>query len=329
MGDKTKIAWADATWNPIQGTKGRWHCTKVSPGCQHCYAERMNIRFGGPPFKEGADTLRMETDDHALLWQPLRWKRPRRIFVESMGDLFHEDVPDEWIDRIVGVILRAPRHVFMMLTKRPERMRDYFSGPAHAAGLATAGASFPIRNLWLGVSVEDQQRADERLPFLKATPAVIRFVSCEPLLGPVTLWEDQEGILRGPGVFEMGGVTPSTPDSPPEGYDCSYPFLDWVIVGGESGYIARPMDIAWVRSLRDQCIQGKTSFFFKQWGRYQPIYVDPPDHPGIYEGRYLDGRMTASRVPKVHQLPALDGRVWNEWPETPFGPSSGPFPRKE
>ncbi len=206
MGDKTGIAWTDATWNPLRG------CTRVSSGCENCYAEKVAARFSGPglPY-EGLATrgparwtgkVRL-AEKH--LDDPLRWRRPRRIFVNSMSDLFHESVPDEWIDRIFAVMALAPQHTFQVLTKRPGRMRSYLSRDLHAHHLLVAihgmKATFtervraisgkqgvyegPLANVHLGVSVEDQATADERIPLLLETPAAVRFISAEPLLGPI------------------------------------------------------------------------------------------------------------------------------------------------
>ena len=261
---KTSIEWTDETWNPVTG------CTKVSPGCRHCYAERFSERFRGVPghpFEMGFDlTLRPER-----LAQPLGWKKPRRVFVNSMSDLFHEDVPDEFIDRVFVVMSLAQRHTFQVLTKRAERMREYCSSPetlgrivADTAevldGIDSAkvaishhedgfqGIRWP--HVWLGVSVEDQKRADERIPLLLETPAAVRFVSAEPLLGPVDFGAAMDQI-------------------------------DWVIVGGESGPGARPMDPEWARFLREQCHACRLSaakacipFFMKQMAKKKPIPED-------------------------------------------------------
>ncbi len=227
------IEWTEETWNPVTG------CTKVSQGCQHCYAERFSERFRsvkGHPYEMGFDlTLRPERLDH-----PLRWKKPRRVFVNSMSDLFHEDVPDEFIDRVFVVMSMTGRHTFQVLTKRAERMRDYCSSPATVGRIVTdslelldgidvshhhahfSAITDGLPNVWLGVSVEDQKRTDERIPLLLETPAAVRFVSAEPLLGMIDFGEALNEI-------------------------------DWVIVGGESGPGARPMNPDWVRSIRDQC----------------------------------------------------------------------------
>jgi len=240
MGRTTNIEWTDATWNPVRG------CSRVSEGCRNCYAERQAARFkdvgqpfhqfvkrhvnGEPRWTGKVELVEKHLDD------PLHWKIPRRIFVNSMSDLFHEALPDEVIDRVFAVVTLCPQHAFQVLTKRPERMLSYCSSNATLGRLVSlvaksigiegvtvnwtwkddgfTGVHFP--NVWLGVSVEDQKTADERIPLLLQTPAAVRFVSYEPALGPVD-WRQ-------------------------------IPHLDWVIVGGESGPGARPFDIAWARN---------------------------------------------------------------------------------
>lgn len=286
MADKTDIEWTDATWNPITG------CSVVSPGCTNCYA----MKLAGTRLKDHPSRRGLTADSKAgPVWngqvrfnpewldQPLRWKRPRRIFVCAHGDLFHESVPDAWIDQVFAVMALAPQHTFQVLTKRSARMRAYMAGLValfHASpdglyervGEAFADLAFgepdearaafdvvdwPLPNVWLGVSAEDQPRADERIPDLLATPAAVRFASLEPLLGPVDLDAPQEnnGWLS---WVEFG--------------------LDWVIVGGENG--PRPMHPDWVRQVRDQCSQEHVPFFFKQWGSWQPVEaVEGPHGP--------------------------------------------------
>jgi len=271
MAEHSLIEWTDATWNPVTG------CSVVSPGCTNCYAMRLaGTRLAHHPSRAGltrdskagpvwTGEVRL---NEAWLTQPLRWRRPRRIFVCAHGDLFHEAVPDAWIDKVFAVMALAPQHVFQVLTKRPERMRDYLSTRAgdwttvwpdanppgslpisrHKQRLAMRGAgwpdakirpSFPLPNVWPGTSVERQQEADERIPHLLATPAAVRWVSAEPLLGPLdgTKWLHR---------------------------------LDWVVAGGESGPGSRPMHPDWLRSLRDQCIAAGVPLFFKQWGDWHP-----------------------------------------------------------
>ncbi len=215
MAQRSSIEWTEATWNPVTG------CSKVSPGCAHCYAETFAERFrgvAGHPYERGFDLqLRPER-----LEQPLIWTEPRMIFVNSMSDLFHEDIPDKFIESVLGVMAEAHWHTFQILTKRSERL----------AQLAPR-LSWPD-NVWMGVSVENQ-RWTCRIDDLRKVPAKIRFLSCEPLLGPLRL------DLRG---------------------------IDWVIVGGESGPHARPMKADWAREIRRQCEEADVAFFFKQWGAY-------------------------------------------------------------
>ena len=222
MSDKTTIEWTDATWNPVTG------CTKVSAGCDHCYAERFSERFRGVPghpFENGFDlTLRPERVE-----QPLKWKAPRHIFVNSMSDLFHKDIPRPFIDQVFDTMEQADWHVFQVLTKRSSLMRDYVN--------RRYKSSITPSHIWLGVSVEDQS-ALTRMRHLKQANATIRFISFEPLIGPM-------------GTIDLTGI-------------------HWAIVGGESGPGFRPVDPEWVRELRDQCVESNVAFFFKQWGGRTP-----------------------------------------------------------
>ncbi len=293
MADKSAIEWTDATWNPIVG------CSVVSPGCAHCYAMRFaGARLAHLPLYDGltqaskagpvwTGALRM---NEKALDTPLRWKKPRRIFVNSMGDLFHEDVPDEWIDRVFAVMRFAPQHIFQVLTKRALRMRAYiesYPSRMRAAGLPVTEEPFcwPLENVWIGVSAEDQTRWDERVPHLLAAPAAVRFVSAEPLLDRI------------------------------EPNMCDLMCIDWLIVGGESGRGARPMHPDWARNLRESCAVTGTAFFFKQWGEWAPI--EPPQSdddfgPGarLIDGQWMrrDGKKAAGRV--------LDDREHNAFPVT-------------
>lgn len=232
MADATAIEWTDATWNPVTG------CTKISAGCDHCYAERFAERFRGTPghpFEMGFDlTLRPDR-----LEQPLRWRRPRMIFVNSMSDLFHKDIPQEFIVRVFDTMERAHWHTFQVLTKRSSLMRDFLR--------RRYGAIRAPVHMWFGVSVEDGSKKS-RIRHLHDAPAGVRFLSIEPLIAPM-------------GKIDLMGI-------------------DWVIVGGESGPGARPMDPTWVRDLRDQCVASGVAFFFKQWGGLRPKSG----------GRELDGR---------------------------------------
>lgn len=289
MGDRTGIEWTGSTWTPIRARnratgKLGWHCVHVSPGCKNCYAESWNKPRGtGLPFKPGhAADVEIILDERMLL-EPLRWTKPRKIFVCSMTDLFADFVPTEMIDRVFAVMALAPQHTFQVLTKRAERMRAYVYGlpnrddivgraAAHLWGGRNPDAVFhdvmravrlPLPNVWLGVSAEDQARADERVPELLATPAAVRFVSAEPLLGPIRFDE-----LRPDGIkFTLNGLTGQGEHL--LGFTGQTGKLDQIIVGGESGPGARPMHPDWARSIRDQCAAARTAFFFKQWGEFQ------------------------------------------------------------
>lgn len=282
MADKTLIEWTQATWNPVTG------CAKVSQGCKHCYAEREWPRMTKlVPAYAGRDFTDVRTHVDRLD-QPLRWRRPRRIFVNSMSDLFHQDVPDEFIAAVFGVMAACPQHTFQVLTKRPDRMLAWFKWHAsrvqekdwrymkwrvceqeaveHLPNLPATGCAqpWPLPNVWLGVSVEDQTAADERIPLLLATPAAVRWISAEPLLGPVDLSAEYLAMKCG-GTYPFKGV-------PDEYRTKLIDLLDWVVVGGESGPKARPMHPGWVRSLRDQCASAGVPFLFKQWGEWATCY---------------------------------------------------------
>lgn len=277
MAEHSTIEWTEATWNPITG------CTLVSEGCRHCYAaELATTRLRNHPSRTGLARKNAAGEakftgevrfHEQWLDQPLRWKRPRRIFVCAHSDLFHESVPDEWIDRVFAVMALAPQHTFQCLTKRPERARDYLSGLT--VGVRIAGAAiripqvgrdvmtftvdWPLPNVWLGTSVEDQAAADARIPVLLAAPAAVHFLSAEPLLGPIDLTGEYLTARLGNYPF---------PWLPDEHRTKIVEMLDWVIVGGESGRHARPMHPEWARSLRDQCAAAGVAFFFKQWGEW-------------------------------------------------------------
>lgn len=345
MADRTKIEWTrspdgtpGATWNPLRG------CSRVSDGCRHCYAETVAARFSGPgqPYaglakrvtrpdgtSEARWTGKVEFVEH-MLDQPLRWKRPRRIFVNSMSDLFHESVPDEWIDQVFAVMALAPRHAFQALTKRPERMRKYVSDIATQGriaralidrhlltGISTFAAgpdwpvcsigdiddpddvalkAWPLPNVWLGTSVEDQARADERIPILLDTPAAIRWISAEPLLSQVDI---------SPWLF---GGDPPCPKCPKDiDCDCGWqtrrelgqPHLSWIVVGGESGPGARPFDIEWARILVYQCKTSDVPVFVKQMGS-RPIAMKDKG---------------ACPEPWPLALDSRSGTDMDEWPE--------------
>ncbi|MBX5015910.1 phage Gp37/Gp68 family protein [Rhizobium lentis] len=274
MSDGTKIEWTDATWNPITG------CAIVSPGCTNCYAMKLaGTRLQHHPSRAGLTkdskagpvwTGEVRFNEEWLT-QPLTWKRPRMIFVCAHGDLFAEGVPDEWIDKVFAVMALAPHHIFQVLTKRPERMRDYLTTPMRqykisAAQLELPGniaspgirPHLPLPNVWLGVSVEDQKRADERIPILLDTPATIRWISAEPMLGPLDL--DKDGAVNddsGRSYLRSWGRN-----------DFYSQGLDWVVAGGESGTGCRPAHPHWIYSLRDQCAAADVPFLFKQWGNW-------------------------------------------------------------
>ena len=271
MSEKSNIAWTDASWNPVTG------CSRVSEGCRHCYAETLSLRFGWSKKPWTAQNAAENVVLHpGRLGQPLRWRKPRRVFVNSMSDLFHELVPDEFIDQVFAVMALAPQHSFLILTKRPQRMRDYAAdGDLRVPRLAVAAQTmkwagtvlaaefplvWPLPNCWLGVSVEDQATADQRIPILLASSAAIRFVSCEPLLGAVDL---QRFMCSNWPYHE------SDPDHQCiDGYQHR---LDWVIVGGESGANFRPMNLDWARSLVAQCRhRAGVAVFFKQASGLRP-----------------------------------------------------------
>ena len=309
---KTRIEWAEVVWNPVSG------CTPISEGCQNCYAKRMANRLRGrcgypahEPFKV---TLRRER-----LIEPLKWKKPRRVFVCSMGDLFHEDVPFQFIATVFGVMANSSQNIYIVLTKRPQRMKEFFdwlfsnAAKYYARGHRTVPydddrinvfimkiaseyginldfmRQWPLFNVWLGVTAENQARADERIPILLQIPAAVRFVSVEPMLGPV----DLSKWLGGTWYCETCECTVDpefVPFSeihyPCENYLDFIPGIDWVICGGESGSGARPMHPEWVRSLKDQCQEAGVPFFLKSL--------------------YIDG--------KIIKMPELDGRRYNEIP---------------
>ena len=288
---KTSIEWAEAVWNPITG------CTKVSPGCANCYAERMAKRLkamGVRGYENAVSDRGYWTGNIKLvgsaLYEPLHWRQPKRVFVNSMSDLFHENVPDTMLSQIFGVMdqvrVTGIGTVFMILTKRPLRMYEWisrwFENDDHPHKV--------FENVWLGVSVEDQQRADERIPLLLQTPAAVRFISSEPLLGEIKL-QGWDGVLQR-NYLDREFIGDRSKRGP----------IDWVICGGESGPKARPMHIDWARSLRDQCQAAGVPFLFKQWGEWQPQYVDDPRGP-LYE---RVGKKKAGRL--------LDGQLWDEYP---------------
>lgn len=239
MSDHSSIEWTDATWNPVRG------CTKITSGCAHCYAETFAERFRGVPghpYEQGFDVRLVP----GKLTQPLQWRRSRMVFVNSMSDLFHEDVPDEYILKVARVMQIANWHTYQVLTKRSERMLDLLSTKLRSV------AGEP--HIWWGVSVENRGQGLPRVDHLRAAPAAVRFLSVEPLLESL-------------GPLDLSGI-------------------HWVIVGGESGHGARPLQESWVLEIRDQCRQAGVPFFFKQWGGRQKKRT----------GRELDGR-TYDEIP--------------------------------
>lgn len=324
MADTSKIEWTDATWNVVTG------CSVKSPGCTNCYAMQLaGTRLSRHPSRAGL--TRQVNGNHVWtgevrfneqwLDQPLRWRRPRRVFVCAHGDLFHEDVPDEWIDKVFAVMALCPQHTFQILTKRSARMREYMTRlmgmnadqrdaylEPHAINLTKSVEAiwhlqerdWPLPNVWLGVSIEDRQRLRERAWTLKCVPAAVQFWSVEPLIGDLGQFPDDW-------------------------------LPDWVIAGGESSPDARPMHPDWVRSLRDQCQAAGVPFFFKQWGEWAPVeYFD--GWADDFDFRFLDGsertlgevnrtaaylqigRQEYARVGKKRAGRLLDGREWSEFP---------------
>ena len=298
MSATTGIEWTDATWNPVTG------CTKVSAGCDHCYAETLAERFRGTRghYYENGFDVQARPDKLSL---PLTWRKPKRIFVNSMSDLFHDDVHDDYIARVFAVMARCSQHTFQVLTKRHARMRSLLSSRKFSRFVEELTPStsplvgmWPLPNVWLGVSTENQQWANIRIPALLDTPAAVRFISAEPLLGPIDLYKLWL----------------------PEG-----PELNWVIVGGESGRGARPMHPDWARSLRNQCAAAGVNFLFKQWGEWAPIEPDAiTSKPSVFFGldgkgtyyadRYRGGVATLARVGKKAAGRELDGRTWDQYP---------------
>lgn len=323
MGKTTGIEWCDSTWNPIRG------CSRVSEGCRNCYAETVAARFSGigrpyhglATFKiigQGTPEERVEArwtgevqfiEKH--LRDPLSWKTPARIFVNSMSDLFHPGVRDSWLAEIFDVMARAPQHTYIVLTKRPDRMLDALtaaSDPAVASSFAqTYGQPWPPPNWWFGVSVEDQATAEYRVPILLKCRAAVRFISYEPALRPV----DFEKAIGRPELAHL---------------------LDWVIVGGESGPRARPMHSDWARSARDFCAATGVAFFFKQYGEWSPTgplnarqcaisgatgrIVEPVIVDKFAFGDGTDRNWQVMyHVGKHNARAILDGVEWKEYPQ--------------
>ena len=297
----SKIEWTDETWNPFVG------CSKISHACDNCYAEKTAARLANmraTSYYAGAITdgkwngnICAATDSGWM--RPFRWKNPKRIFVGSMTDVFHPNVPDSLLEKLFTVVRLNARHTFLLLTKRPERMREFVKKYTRRLG----GLALP--NVWLGVTAEDQQRAEARIPILLDTPAAKRFVSIEPMLGPVNI---ESHLL-------------STYDK--AAHDVQMPFglsrtdkLDWVIAGGESGPGARPSHPDWFRSLRDQCAEWGTPFFFKQWGEWAPDCLCGKKSPCPETQRPTPGKMGCMfRCGKKAAGHLLDRQEWRQVPE--------------
>ncbi len=307
----TKIEWADKTWSPVTG------CSPVSEGCEHCWAERFSKRLAGRCGYPADDPFRVTLHPDRLE-QPLKRKRPSRMFVCSMGDLFHEDVDEKYIAKVLAICDLARQHTYLILTKRPERMAALFNDEDFVFHVgwfqSQAGREFglprlsldeigpwPLKNVWLGVTVENQARADERIPILLQIPAAVRFVSVEPMLGPVdlTYWLNGAPEQNGYGEWIQ-----------------TYPPLDWVICGGETGPGARPINYYWAESLREQCVEAGVPFFFKQWGEWiDPTQMDNGiEFPDWEKSHLWHGETGTVRVGKKAAGRLLDGREWNEYP---------------
>lgn len=356
MADHTKIEWTNATWNIVTG------CTLVSEGCTNCYAAQLAAtRLKHHSSREGLARLNAAgvakftgevRFNEQWLDQPLRWKRPRMIFVCAHGDLFHENVPDEWIDQVFAVMALSPQHTFQVLTKRPERMRLYLEKDprdainSHCGTLAhwddVPECKWPLPNVWLGTSVEDQKTANERIPMLLKTPAAVRWISAEPLLGPVDIrqwvfdwgcncnWGGDHPLeycpvcgWRGEAPHGEGDRCPvcnatlsdhfaccECDGIPEDGFGPNSHWLDWVVVGGESGKRARPMHPDWARVVRDQCKTAGVPFLFKQWGEFAPVsdVAGPGEHFTFPDGA------TVRRIGKKSAGRTLDGAIHDSFP---------------
>ncbi len=325
MGDNSTIEWTDATWNPVRG------CSIVSKGCTNCYAMRQAHRShgaggayegltkltkGGPVWTGEVRTV------PALLEQPLKWARPRRIFVNSMSDLFHDDVPDDFIDSVLTVIKRCEvagkGHTFQVLTKRAERMQRFM------AEVYSGGAITPMKNLWLGVSVEDQAAADERIPLLLQTPAAVRWISAEPLLGRINIerwmwplcWHWASAYKTPEAALAAGAYAERKPQAL---VSAGRAFISWVVAGGESGPGARPMHPDWARALRDQCKRVNVPFFFKQWGNWMEVDGAHRDQEtGDHRLIEVPGHEAEDTFdPSSDCLIAADGRIFRKLEDLP------------
>jgi protein gp37 len=307
MGQNTNIEWTDVSSNPIRvlvdGKRKGWFCTKISSGCKNCYSERMNKRFGNKlSFSKQNESRVTFVLNHKELSSWLRIKKPKRIFVCDMTDLFHPLIPFEMVQQVFWAMAEAYQHTFQVLTKRPERMAEFVQ-----LWLSGRKRTEPLDNVWLGVSAEDQAAADERIPLLLRTPAAVRFVSAEPLLGPVVLDPHWLPDPHGPAhnIQVAWGEDTHT--------------LDWIIAGGESGPCARPCHPDWLRQIRDQCQEAGVAFFFKQWGAWKPGQEGTEEFGPVEVGErnvWQDGHVC--RMYRVGKKAAgrrlLDGRTWDEMP---------------
>jgi protein gp37 len=325
MSAKTGIEWTDATWNPVVG------CSRVSAGCKNCYAFRMHdmrhkAKVAGAKLPDQyAHPFTTIQPIAPRISLPLMWKKSRLIFVNSTSDLFHEDVPFDFILGVWNTMALSPQHTYQILTKRARRMLGFFEWLKE--GMRERGldewekGAEVLKNVWLGVSVENQGAADERIPLLLQVPAAVRFLSCEPLLGSLDL---------SPYLFASGSDGEPAPRNEPP-----LPCLHWIIAGGESGPGARPMHPDWARALRDQCQAAGVPFFFKQWGEWAPVYdrdIEDPDwrrcdiiKARTPKGQWLnlaggqgfhgDRVVRMGRVGKKAAGRLLDGVEWNEYPK--------------
>jgi protein gp37 len=316
MSGYSSIEWTDATWNPTRG------CTKVSAGCRNCYAATFAERFRGVkghPYELGFDQRIVPE----RLGDPLRWRKPRMVFVDSMSDLFHEAFSFEYIAAVFGVMAASPQHTFQVVTKRERNMAAFFDwqgkflnwqgnnwlgsihrrAEKHLDRSVALGTEWPLPNVWLMVSVENQEAADKRIPVLLETPAAVRGVRVEPLLGPVTLRGAFHDYLDGYNSVADGDIETDR--------------LDWVIVGGESGHGARPMHPDWVRSIQIECELSGTPFFFKQWGQWLPECQEEHHTPTSSWSRPWEKEsddLTMYSVGKKAAGRLLDGQLWDEMP---------------
>lgn len=357
MATKTKIEWTEETWNPIAG------CDKVSAGCKNCYAIGMAWRLKHMPhMKELYGPLVGKSAGGAVNWTgkigfnekalmaPLERKKPTRYFVNSMSDLFHDGVPFDYIDKVFAVMAACPQHTFQVLTKRPERMVEWFKGKlarviteleliaddylesghgevmyerlSEVAYKLTLGENWPLPNVWVGVSVEDQKSADARIPLLLRVPAAVRWLSCEPMLGAVDL---QQYIAFNP--LEKYCTDCGDPAvTPCDHSDCKLKRINWVVCGGESGHGSRPMHPEWARGLRDQCKEAGVPFFFKQWGDWSAVepgnplevFIDDNEQWLPATGRKIFSGDKVWRMRRVGKHKAgreLDGVLWDEYPQ--------------